>query len=231
VWSEMKENARFACQPRRAGDLLVDALQGLAATWGDALEIHLVGHSAGSIILGHLVEVLAARGLAGRIASCHLYAPACTVEFANRYYAPQTALMKRLWLDLLSDEQEKDDNVSGIYRKSLLYLVSNALEHDRRTPLLGLQRVLDPNDGGWEGSSQTAQALQAWRDAARAVDLGARTGIVGSVRVPTWIGGGPKALVRATHGSFDNNIEVVSATLERITAGPLQLPVDDLRGF
>ncbi|RYZ05544.1 MAG: peptidase C1 [Comamonadaceae bacterium] len=95
VWGEMKENARFACQPRRAGDLLAEALQGLAATWGENLEIHLVGHSAGSIILGHLVEVLAARGLAGRIASCHLYAPACTVEFANRYYAPQDGLMRR----------------------------------------------------------------------------------------------------------------------------------------
>jgi hypothetical protein len=231
VWSEMKENARFACQPRRAGDLLADALQGLATTWGDGLEIHLVGHSAGSIILGHLVEVLAARGLASRVASCHLYAPACTVEFANRYYAPQPLLMKNLWLDMLSDQQEKDDNVAGLYRKSLLYLVSNALEHDQRTPLLGLERVLDPADGGWEGSSQTAQALQAWREVARSVDLGARTGIVVTPRVPTWTGAGTPALVRATHGSFDNNVDALAATLTRITGAPLRVAVDDLRGF
>ncbi|MBA2961400.1 MULTISPECIES: peptidase C1 [Ramlibacter] len=231
VWGEMKENARFACQPRRAGDLLADALQGLAATWGDALEIHLVGHSAGAIILGHLLELLAARGLAGRVASCHLYAPACTVEFANRYYAPQAGLMQRLWLDILSDQQEKDDNVAGLYRKSLLYLVSNALEPDRRTPLLGLERVLDAADAGWEGSSQTAQALQAWRDVSREVGLATRTGIVAVPRVPTLAGGGPKTLVRASHGSFDNNIDTVAATLARITGAPLRLPVDDLRGF
>jgi hypothetical protein len=39
------------------------------------------------------------------------------------------------------------------------------------------------------------------------------------------------ATTRATHGSFDNNIEIVRATLERITGAPLALPVDDLRGF
>ena len=41
----------------------------------------------------------------------------------------------------------------------------------------------------------------------------------------------PKELVRATHGSFDNNIEVVSHTLRLVTGRTLALPVDDLRGF
>ncbi|MNJ54257.1 hypothetical protein D3C77_496910 [compost metagenome] len=53
-------------------------------TWGSNLEIHLVGHSAGAIFLGHLVDLLAVRELKGRIGSLHLYAPACTVQFANR---------------------------------------------------------------------------------------------------------------------------------------------------
>jgi hypothetical protein len=34
-----------------------------------------------------------------------------------------------------------------------------------------------------------------------------------------------------SHGGFDNNIEVISKTLERITGAPLTLPVDDLVGF
>src|SRR6185503_14600216 len=59
VWSEMKENARFSCMSNRAGDYLAQALQKLAATWGEQLEIHLIGHSAGSIILGHLLEEFA----------------------------------------------------------------------------------------------------------------------------------------------------------------------------
>ena len=35
----------------------------------------------------------------------------------------------------------------------------------------------------------------------------------------------------ASHGGFDNNVEVVSKTLERITGAKLDLPVDDLVGF
>ena len=70
--------------------------------------------------------------------SIHLYAPACTVQFANRHYTPHEDLMKRLHLHVLSDRNERDDNVAAIYRKSLLYFVSNALETDLRTPILGL---------------------------------------------------------------------------------------------
>ena len=89
VWNDMKEKARNACETNRACDLLVTALQNLSAMWDNQLEIHLVGHSAGSIMLGHLLDVMAARGLAGRVVTTHLFAPACSVQFANRYYAPQ----------------------------------------------------------------------------------------------------------------------------------------------
>ena len=60
-----------------------------------------------------------------------------TVQFANRHYAPNAELMKRLYIDLLSDRVERNDSVAAIYRKSLLYFVSNALEVDLRTPILG----------------------------------------------------------------------------------------------
>jgi hypothetical protein len=232
VWSEMKENARFACTTNRACDLLAMALQNLATTWGDDLEIHLVGHSAGSIILGHMLEVLWPRGLEDRIAGVHLFAPACTVQFANRYYAPHQELMQRLWLSILSDAQERDDNVFGLYRKSLLYLVSNALEPDLRTPLLGMENVWNPEYAGWDGSSTTAEALGTWHEAAREAGLAQRTTLVVAPRVPVLIGpSGQVKTVSAAHGSFDNNIDIVSATLERITGEPLALPVDDLVGY
>lgn len=35
----------------------------------------------------------------------------------------------------------------------------------------------------------------------------------------------------ASHGGFDNNVEIISKTLERITGTQLALPVDDLVGF
>ncbi|WP_374340877.1 C1 family peptidase [Azonexus sp.] len=229
VWSEMKENAQRGCQPGRGGDLLAGALQRLAETWGEQLEIHLVGHSAGSIILGRLLGQLAARGLSGRIGSIHLYAPACTVEFANQHYAPHADLLRRTYVHVLSDDNERDDNVAAIYRKSLLYFVSNALETDLRTPILGLDNINRPDYAGWDGASSTAATLGNWRQAAAAAGLGERWEVVESAKVISCRR--PETRIRASHGSFDNNVEVFGRTLERITGGALTVPVDDLRGF
>ena len=86
------------------------------------------------------------------------------------------------------------------------------------TPILGLDRIHDEAYSGWDGSSDTGEALALWRQAAR---LDSRTTRVKDERV----------LQAAAHGSFDNDIDVVTRTLKRITGAELALPVDDLRGF
>ena len=43
----------------------------------------------------------------------------------------------------LTDKLERDDNVALVYRKSLLFLVSGALERQREKPVLGMARYLD----------------------------------------------------------------------------------------
>ena len=229
VWSEMKENAELACSSGRGGTLLAAALQKLAGTWGDEFELHLIGHSAGSIILGNLLTPLAACGLSDRIASIQLYAPACSVQFANRHYASRADLMSRLFIDVLSDRNERDDNVVGIYRKSLLYLVSNALESDLRTPILGLANVSDPKYHGWDGSSTTGEVLSIWREAAKQAGLRDRTSVVERDKILQSVQ--PPKTANASHGGFDNDVETFTATLKRITGGALKTPVDDLRGF
>ncbi|WP_420223733.1 hypothetical protein [Pigmentiphaga litoralis] len=214
------------------GELLLDALAALVETWGDQFELHLVGHSAGSIILGHLLSALRQRGaLADRVASIHLYAPACTVPFANKHYASDARFMNRLFLDVLSDEVERADTVSAIYRKSLLYLVSNALEADLRTPILGLSNIWNPDYSGWDGSSDTAEALSAWRKAFDDAEGKVLKRVdTPKVRVGTEANG-DAVLQKAAHGSFDNDLAVVTRTLERITGTALSTPVDELRGF
>ncbi len=240
LWSEMKENAELAFSDRRGGDLLLDALQSLAGSWGAQFELHLVGHSAGSIALGHLLTALGARrragrdaGLSERLGSVNLYAPACTVAFANRHYAGDSGLMDRLHIDVLSDKIEREDTVGSIYRKSLLYFVSNALEADLHTPILGLDRINDEAYSGWDGSSDTGEALSVWRSAAKAARLDSRTRRIKDERIQVALDADRKqpVLHPAAHGSFDNDIDVVSRTLKRITAAELTLPVDDLRGF
>lgn len=239
LWSEMKENAQLAFMPRHGGELLLDALQALTVTWGEQFELHLVGHSAGAIALGHLLQALAQRrqasrddGLHARLTSIHLYAPACSVAFANAHYASDPDLMQRLHLDVLSDQEERRDTVTPIYRKSLLYLVSNALEGDLHTPLLGMARIDNPSDTGWDGTSDTGEALLAWRTATQAAKLKSRTHVVSNDSIDVAIGAsGQPVRQPASHGSFDNDIDVVSRTLQNITGAPLAMPVDDLRGY
>ncbi len=230
VWSEMKENAELAFGSGRGGDLLITALQKLADTWGDELEVHLVGHSAGSIILGHLLTALAARRADALVKSVHLFAPACTVQFANRHYTPHVDLMKRLYLQVLSDRVERNDNVVTIYRKSLLYFVSNALEVDLRTPILGLENVFNQDYSGWDGTSSTGESLKAWRQAAASAGLNkpGRCTVVDQDKVTVAT---PDRQIDAGHGAFDNDVGVIGKTLEAIRGEALLNPVDDLRGF
>jgi hypothetical protein len=232
LWSEMKENAELAFAPRHGGELLLEAIQALAGTWGNRFELHLVGHSAGSIVLGHLLKAAAARpAVKEALDSVHLLAPACTVAFAARHYAADEEVMRRLHLEVLSDKEERDDNVASVYHKSLLYLVSNALETDLRTPILGLHAVNDVSYDGWDGSSDTGEALATWRKAAESVGLAERTGVVaGRVRVAV-DSSGQDVHQPAAHGSFDNDLDVMTRTLQRITGGPLSMAVDDLRGY
>lgn len=234
LWSEMKENAELATESGRGGDLLSDALHSLADSWGDKFELHLVGHSAGAIMLGRLLDNLAQKDLTSSVKSVHLYAPACTVAFANRHYAPQTGIMNALHLDILGDQCERDDNVAQVYQKSLLYFVSNALEADLRMPILGLENVYDPQYADWDGSSISAEALAKWRNAMKISKLQDRLTIHEEGRFVTRRENGAglkKKTETASHGGFDNNVEIIGKTLERITGGPLVLPVDDLVGF
>ncbi|UCV06506.1 C1 family peptidase [Dechloromonas denitrificans] len=234
LWSEMKENAELAAESGRGGDLLTNALHSLAGSWGDKFELHLMGHSAGSIVLGRLLGNLAQKDLMSCVKSVHLYAPACTVAFANRHYAPQAEIMDKLYLDILGDQCERDDNVAQIYQKSLLYFVSNALEADLRMPILGLENVYNPQYADWDGSSSSAEALTNWRNAAKISKLKERLTIHQEEKFVTRRGAGSglaRKTENASHGGFDNNVDIVGKTLERITGAPLVLPVDDLVGF
>jgi hypothetical protein len=234
LWCEMKENAVLAGETGRGGDQLTDAIQSLNSSWGDKFELHLIGHSAGSIVLGKLLDNLAQKHLTDKVKSVHLYAPACTVAFANRHYAPHAEIMNNLYLDILSDQREQEDDVAKIYRKSLLYFVSNALEADLRTPVLGLENIFDFGYSSWGGSSSSTEALTNWCNAAKISMLYDRLTIHNNQKIITRRGKNATLSEKrenATHGGFDNNVEVIGKTLELITGAQLTLPVDDLVGF
>lgn len=224
MWDQMKQNARAAGAPRRrgpperspGGTLLLQSLAQLQTQLqgqtGRALRLHLVGHSAGSILLGGLLPRMRELGL--RADSLQLLAPAMTLEEFSRVVLPgldgpaETRLVGRFAVFSMTDADEQDDTVGHgnitPYHKSLLYLVSRALEQPgTEVPLLGMakfhSRPLLP--GGPSGKQALDQVL---RDR-------------GSVIVTRGSSTEADALTDArSHGDFDDDKPTMTSVLLRI---------------
>jgi Papain family cysteine protease len=141
IWRHIKEDAHhsFAKNTGFGG-----GIKGLSPVL-DALlkapnppKIHIVAHSAGSILAGHLLSWLKASPYkALPVAGIHLMAPACTTDFLALHYAAVAKAGTPIRIYNLSEQLELDDIVGNEeflvkYNKSLLYLVSNALDKDSK---------------------------------------------------------------------------------------------------
>ncbi len=222
LWSEMKQNAASAKDSDAGLSLLAGHLQTLEKRI-PKLEIHLAGHSAGSIVLGHLLPLLNKRVAP---ASLTLFAPACTVGFANQYYGAALRNGKlspdSVHVDIMDDERERADTV-GPYGKSLLYLVSRALEIRHKMPLLGMERAWkSAPEGQWSKDRDIEEAIDEWSGLA----AGIATKVHGKRR--EYVSTGGSGRIRLAHGSFDNDVVVVTAMLERIRGGQLVAKVENL---
>jgi predicted chitinase len=203
AWDEMKQNALAASDPGGAAVLVADQLKALAKKM-PGLEIHMVGHSAGSILLAPAVKLLTDRGL--KVETCTLWAPACTVDLFRSTYLPamQKGKLGKLAVFALNDKTERDDNCAKIYNKSLLYLVSNAFEKEPRIPLfregepiLGMERWMD---------ADLRKAFQS---------LGAEL-VLAPNNAPADSQDASNAM---HHGDFDDDEKTVTSTFRRIIAG------------
>ena len=163
-WDRMKLAALDSTIDEEGG--VRTLLQRLAVQLADPRsELHLVGHSAGAVLLAPLVQLVTGDGarrfdggpmkdqlgLGLRIASCSLLAPACTVDLFREAYLPALTAgrLERLCLFTLTDEAERDDDCDDEYGRSLLYLAANAFEQRPRVPggqgvpLLGLAHCVE----------------------------------------------------------------------------------------
>ena len=193
----------------------------------------MIGHSAGSILLGHLLKRLGQKKLP--IETISLFAPACTVPFACDYYRPavekkQIVKREQIYLDILSNQRERADSV-GPYGKSLLYLVSRALEDYHKMPLLGMEAA-------WEPEVEKRKKRDLWNERGHAKVDEWQKFAKGFVNVKVHGDDPPKSTVSdgrsqipLAHGSFDNDVEVISTTLERIRQKKLKVAVENLHGF
>lgn len=173
MWEEMKDNARAAADPlegpaprwppttsaaldvmgRMPGaSLVADRLKRYADEAPDPIEVHLVGHSAGSIMLGAFARRLDAVGVP--VASLTLLGAAIRVDEFAETVLPLLGSrrpIRRFVTVNLADDVELDDTCAvgdfTFYNKSLLFLVSRAFERagrdeHREVPLLGMTRFL-----------------------------------------------------------------------------------------
>jgi hypothetical protein len=238
IWSEMKQNAEASClrdkKDPRGGILLIQALAKLLKKH-PVTEIHMVGHSAGSIILGHFLDVMRKAKLP--VKSCTLYAAACSLSFANRHYqrAVKDGILfkKNLHFHMLSPKLELQDTVGPVYHKSLLYLVSRALEDHHKTPLLGMAAAFDKHSLStniWNRDSLVqVKKWQSFWKGKKNTSIITTNKIVCAVEKTNHGTFTPSAMINASHGSFDNDVKVISQTIERILGGKLRYPVENLQ--
>lgn len=212
LWREMKENARLASAAgggmRVIARAVAAALERADGAERKKWELHVVGHSAGSIFAAHAVELFARSGVA--FETLQFMAPAITVEEFRRTMMPAIEAGRCPVPDLyiLSDSGERDDDV-GPYGKSVLFLVSNAFEGARATPILGMQRFVAAVPGA---DPPPADVAALFAD---------RTVVAGA--------GGPSPAApldekfpvsrSETHGGFDNDLATMNSLIWRILGG------------
>ncbi|MEZ5935803.1 MAG: C1 family peptidase, partial [Alphaproteobacteria bacterium] len=238
VWSQMKQNARQAATGKGGSRRIVRALR-LLKDRHPGMRLHLVGHSAGSILLGHMLgDMDKALG----VDSVSLFAPACSVDFAVTHYGRAlnagTIGKGKLHVDNLSDENERRDTV-GPYGKSLLYLVSRAFEDPYKMPLLGFARSWADakvelrelmREYGADFAESGIRAMHKW--AAIADQAGVALKVLKDREVETYRANGDRVQIKAAHGSFDNDLAVMNAALRRMLGGAAPAhEIQDLRGF
>ena len=164
---EGERDARQRCRAARGARAKVATLKAKVTRRS---KIHMVGHSAGSILLGGLLAAMTRRA-AGTGAGDDLH-----VVGAGLHRGPLSAAvpagdrsgqLKRFGLFTLTDKAERDDHCANIYHKSLLYLVSNAFETRLAQTVVPVRRDGEPI----LGMEKFVQAAAGRRAARR---LGAR---------------------------------------------------------
>lgn len=141
TWSAMKRDAEHASGPTGAGAALATVLSAYMRANPGQISVHLVGHSAGSIMHSHLVPALLTAGVP-RIASLSLMAPAVRMDAFKAHIVPRLGKIDALTMFTMANELEENDTCLGIYKKSLLYLIRGALEPEPAAKILGLEVCL-----------------------------------------------------------------------------------------
>lgn len=190
IWGEMKQNGAAISATSESGGVKLYQACMKSPHFADPskVRLHLIGHSAGSIVHSYVVKELCARGWT--FESVNFMAPAVRVDTFQDCVVPQlkSGQVKRLHQFHLSDDAEqKDPTCKPIlgYGRSLLYLVSQSFESGLLTPILGMEKYFRP----------IAQQ--------------------GLPNVQAWVAPGPQSQ-SSTHGGFDDDDRTLQSVIALI---------------
>ena len=142
VWSDMKHIGELAAGPSGGSRLVARKLAAFCNANAGNVEVHAIGHSAGSNFHSHFLPVLLDQGLPA-IKTLQFLAPAIAVSDFLDTLMSRIRNIGELTVYTMKDSFERDDT-TAVYRKSLLYLIHEALEGEEETPVLGLEKsILD----------------------------------------------------------------------------------------
>ena len=209
IWGGMKASAEHAVDEPSPGNpdgggarYVASRLKAFCDGNAGNIELHAVGHSAGSIFHCYFLPIARKLGVP-TFTSAHFLAPAVRVDTFKERLASEIGdekAVQKLTIFTMKRDYERDDHCARIYRKSLLYLIYHALENKRSTPILGLEESLR-GDGelkalfGLAGSSSE------------------RGQVVWSV---TQSDTGVSASASQSHGGFDDDAPTMNSVARRI---------------
>jgi pimeloyl-ACP methyl ester carboxylesterase len=198
-WDEMKENAEAASKNSKGGlqMLYQELLKPEHTALRRRLRFHLIGHSAGAVLHAYLGAALVRAGL--NVDGAYFLAPACRVDLFTSKLLPlyRSGKIMAYTQFHLRDTVERQDTCISIYRRSLLYLVSNAFEHRRDTPILGMEAFFANLP---ELTNQRPERALVWD----------------SIAAPTTSSDVTMRSSSTSHSGFDDDEDTRVAVIERI---------------
>jgi len=201
LWSKVKESAALASAPGGGARYVGERLAQFCAENQGRVSVHAAGHSAGAIFHSHFIPTARDLG-APSFASLQLLAPALRVDGFRTQLLPMVDRdINKITVYTMNMQAENDDNCFQIYRKSLLYMVSQIFEPEDDAPILGLEQSIrdDPElmvafglDSGEPGCVEVV-----WSPTASSVRIDSRSSAT-------------------SHGGFDNDLDTMNSVARRI---------------
>jgi hypothetical protein len=140
VWEETRGNAITIGQSEQSGARkLIAYLR--SSPFASRLRIHLIAHSAGAIVHSYLADAMVKAGMP--IQSVVFMAHAARTADFDGFLLPHLkdgGVQRYLQFHLTDDQENADRECEPFYRRSLLFLVSEAFEGGAQRPMLGMER-------------------------------------------------------------------------------------------